>query len=386
MARTGPIVDKVAGFSRIGTANQKLIGQTDDFVWHAAATELAAWTEQRMVNRTDVWGAYSYPKYRRQGGSNSFTAPSKKRRGQEFLGSEIIKRHYQGTSEGHVIGLHAIGVENTSKWIVIDIDKHGNDLADATINFVAAKYWYDRLTSEGFKPLLSDSNGAGGFHLLVVFTKSIPSIKAFNFGRWIVHDYADRNLSQAPESFPKQPDLNESRPFGSWCRLPGRHHTRQHWTRVWNGSAWLEGREAIDTILSTDGDTPSLIPGDMSIDDRRRSSDDDRNSFTPSRHRKDHWLQILSGCDQGCRHVSLTQFAGHLLGHGIDRYVVAAICVMWNERRNRPPLPEGHVVRTVTDLARRNKDSSQRTPAVIFPEGSPQKIKEAFRRHARGKL
>src|SRR5262249_34722510 len=43
-------------------------------------------------------------------------------------------------------------------------------------------------------------------------------------------------------------------------RLPGRHHTRDHWSRVWDGARWLDGAEAVDQILRRDGGAPTLIP------------------------------------------------------------------------------------------------------------------------------
>ena len=46
------------------------------------------------------------------------------------------------------------------------------------------------------------------------------------------------------------------RDYGDWLRLPGRHHSREHYTRIWNDepfadTPWLDGHDAIDRILST---------------------------------------------------------------------------------------------------------------------------------------
>ena len=43
----------------------------------------------------------------------------------------------------------------------------------------------------------------------------------------------------------------------------GRHHTREYWSRVWDGEAWLEGDAAIDYLLSFQGDSSKLIPEDV---------------------------------------------------------------------------------------------------------------------------
>src|SRR5262249_20748810 len=62
--------------------------------------------------------------------------------------------------------------------------------------------------------------------------------------------------------------------FGNWVRLPGRHHTRDFWSRVWTGEEWVEGDEAIDLILTIAGDPVRLIPSsviqEVETDRRRR--------------------------------------------------------------------------------------------------------------------
>jgi hypothetical protein len=50
--------------------------------------------------------------------------------------------------------------------------------------------------------------------------------------------------------------------FGNWIRVFGRHHTRNHWTRIWNGSEWLAGHQAIDYLLACGGDPVTCIPAE----------------------------------------------------------------------------------------------------------------------------
>jgi hypothetical protein len=45
--------------------------------------------------------------------------------------------------------------------------------------------------------------------------------------------------------------------------VPGRHHKRDFWSRVWDGGAWREGHEAVDFMLALKRDPPSLIPWDV---------------------------------------------------------------------------------------------------------------------------
>jgi hypothetical protein len=119
--------------------------------------------------------------------------------------------------------------------------------------------WYSRLLDLGFHPLLTDSNGRGGYHLLIILSASIPTPKVFAFMRWLTSDHAGLGLVNAAECFPKQARLEPGR-YGSWLRLPGRHHTREHCSRVWNGSTWLESAAAAEFILALAGDDPALIP------------------------------------------------------------------------------------------------------------------------------
>jgi hypothetical protein len=73
------------------------------------------------------------------------------------------------------------------------------------------------------------------------------------FVEQFVQDYQRRGLDQPPDLFPGTLGSNH---LGSWLRLPGRHHTHPHYTRVyndqpWDDQHWLEGHDAIDRILAT---------------------------------------------------------------------------------------------------------------------------------------
>lgn len=221
--------------------------------WTKRAPQLAQWTFFHLVNRTDVWGGY-LPLSRRDEGRKTVTKPATASRGKITLDAKILESHFCGRSEGDVIGLHAIGPQGTCRWIGWDIDNHGS--ADAAANRTYAVLLFDKLTSMGFTPLLTDSNGNGGFHVLVVFANPIASSAAFTFAKSLI---ANHGLPTVPETFPKQPDLVKLK-FGNWLRLPGRHHTLDHWSKVWNGSEFVADDAAIDRILAIAGDDPQLVP------------------------------------------------------------------------------------------------------------------------------
>lgn len=365
------------------------MGETPGCQWHAAADELAAWTSKYLVNRTDCFGRYLPDRLREGNRSKSYTAPKKEQRFDGALSEEIIAQHYRGEDHGHLVGLHAISKDNTSRWLVIDVDKHGeNDPASPQANAGAMKSWGIKLRLEGFHPLLMDSNGDGGYHLLVVFNEPAPSNRVYDFGHWIVRDHVKRGLFHEPEIFPKQPNVNPNRPYGSWCRLPGRHHTRDHWTRVWVDGQWLEGRPAIDAIVATSGDSPSLIPEGVANESVAGTTTGASNIATVStagQQRQgrvgvapnpqtprytspdaEFWLGVLKGRGPGGRHEATLQLAGHLLGKRIDPRVVEELCVLWNALRNNPPKDDDVIRATVQDLAQRDATAAPRSTTTTL--------------------
>lgn len=230
-----------------------------------ATADLVRWTFARLVNRTDCYGGYRPPEewgreYRRKDGTTGQLGQQTTHK--RPLTAGRLARHFRARGRTDVIGVHSTSIENTSLWGATDIDAHDGGRADPEANLRAALAWYARLVQLGFRPLLVDSNGKGGYHLWTLFATPIPTALAYAFARWLVADHREHDLAVAPETFPKQPRVDPGR-FGNWLRIPGKHHSRPHWSKVWNGSAWLEGRAAADGILVLAGDAPSLIPTEV---------------------------------------------------------------------------------------------------------------------------
>ncbi|MEM7785047.1 MAG: hypothetical protein AAF623_16980 [Planctomycetota bacterium] len=222
--------------------------------WRERAGELGHWAMERLVNRTDIWGRYLAPKYRGEEQKNkAITAPFQRERGKIFLQVSSLIKHFKAKDGGGVLGLHSASKEGTSRWMAIDIDLHDDDDLSVTRegNYVAALAWRDQLVKFGLDPLLTDSNGKGGFHLLVVFERAMATRSVQRFCKDLVANYQLLGVDREPDLFPG----SSSNHAGSWLRLPGRHHTKNHFTRVWNDEpwsndqTWLEGHEAIDRIL-----------------------------------------------------------------------------------------------------------------------------------------
>jgi hypothetical protein len=240
--------------------------------WRLRASDLACWATARLVNRADAWGGYRPLHERGQeftktdgtvgklGAQTTRPAPSK--RGRVLLTEAVLRRHFAGHAVEHIVGLHSTSRENLSRWGGIDIDHHGASSTAPDINLAAALGWYGKLCNLGFVPLLTDSNSKGGYHLLVLFREPVPTPQVFAFLKWLVADFRFYGFPVAPESFPKQPQINPGR-YGNWLRLPGRHHTREHWSRVWDGATWLDGEAAVSLLLNLAGDCPLMIPADL---------------------------------------------------------------------------------------------------------------------------
>jgi len=225
--------------------------------WVRYAPQLAEWTMEHLVNRRDVWSQYII----KNGEVSVVMLPIKERRkiGAEMITMRKLVRHYSGRAIPHLIGLHSISDHNTCKWFAVDIDLHDELIANADevvyANTAAVFEWAQRLRDQGFDPLVMDSNGVGGFHIWVVFDKEYPLADTYDFADQLRSDWEELGLPRKPEIFPPKREVKpDDLPYG--LRLPGRHHYRQHYTRIYNFDAegeneWLEGGEAIEAILAT---------------------------------------------------------------------------------------------------------------------------------------
>ncbi|MGK0190570.1 MAG: hypothetical protein ACI9R3_006399, partial [Verrucomicrobiales bacterium] len=234
--------------------------------WKQRSTELASWAMDRLVNRRDVWGQYTGPSQRKRG-QKALTLPQKSMRGQDMVTLDKLARHFGSLRRDHLIGLHAASPEEHCLWLAIDIDLHDPEAEDAAdverCNFTAATRWWKRLQQMGYDPLLYDSNGAGGYHLWILFEEPAPMAHVHALGQQLIADWQALNLDAKPETFPKSGKLGGDK-MGAWLRLPGVHHSRDHITRVWSGDAWLdepweEGNAAIDAILRTKPGPPPPV-------------------------------------------------------------------------------------------------------------------------------
>ena len=230
--------------------------------WKQRAPELAEWAMEFLVNRKDVWGQYSVltPSERIKEGRSykAMTLPRKDMRGADMVTLDKLTRHFASRHhhKPQIIGLHTKSKQTTSKWLGIDIDCHDSDSVaaedHARRNLNGALKWWHDFQKMGYDPLLIDSNGAGGYHLWVLFKEPAPTEDVYALAKSIVTQWESNNLDEEPETFPKK--VKEGS-LGAWFRLPGLHHTREHYGKIWSGDdwlddPWLDGHAAVDAMLS----------------------------------------------------------------------------------------------------------------------------------------
>jgi len=226
--------------------------------WLRYADRLAEWTMEHLVNRRDVWSQYVV----KNGEVGVVMLPVKERRksGAEMVTMNKLRRHYSGRAISHLIGLHSISDHSTCKWFAVDIDLHDETIADAdevaVNNLAAAMEWSAKLRELGMDPIVFDSNGVGGYHIWTLLDREYPLEDTYNFADALRSNWEELGLPRKPEIFPPKPHVDkDDLPYG--LRLPGRHHYRQYYSRVYNFDAlegeneWLEGGEAIEVMLAT---------------------------------------------------------------------------------------------------------------------------------------
>ena len=241
--------------------NKRLLWIAEE--WIRYAPRLAEWAMERLVNRRDVWSQYTIKNDR----ISVVMLPIKERRklGTDMVTMNKLERHFSGKQPNHLIGLHSISDHSTCKWFAIDIDLHDESVANADeiieANWNATMTWSARLKEMGMDPLVLDSNGAGGFHIWCLLDDEYPLADVYDFCDSIRADWKELDLPRKPEQFPPKREVApDDLPYT--LRLPGRHHTRPHYTRVYNFDFpdepdWLDGGEAIEVMLAA---RPTPLP------------------------------------------------------------------------------------------------------------------------------
>ncbi len=209
-------------------------------IWSDSADALADWSLSRIFVRRDVFGKTG--------------KDGKRITGHDPVTRDLLIRHYQGSEN---IGAHLISPDNLCLCLIADVDAH-DDKADHETNWQCVNLIADTLGKYDLNPLICDSNGNGGYHVREFFKKPVAS----NVVAWLASTIRARlKATGLPdvEIFPKQDEVSIQTPYGNWVRLPGKHHKREHYTRILIKGDWLDGEAAIKALIRVAGDTPAKL-------------------------------------------------------------------------------------------------------------------------------
>ena len=174
-----------------------------------------------------------------------------------------IASHFWSEGKDRV-GAHTVSQKNDCKYGGFDIDLHGDEnVEQAGKNLAYALHLCEGLTDAGFKVVLEDSNGAGGYHVLVFFEGRVPAVDLRSYLVDLGSGYEQHGVDK-PEVFPKQNDLNPDRPFGNYLRLPGKHHKRDHQSVFYDfeRGEWMTVEQSVAYFLELEASRNSvdLVP------------------------------------------------------------------------------------------------------------------------------
>ena len=211
--------------------------------WADHAEQLADWGWKRFINRDDR--VLRYLSEAERSDNCKVIAATRP------LSVADLISHFTCSDRSKIQIAYAIAPDNTCRWGAIDIDAHGicGELR-AKLNLAAAEKLAAELRRHGFAVLVFESDGNGGFHVVVFFAEPLPSADVNFLLRSLVEDWADFGLAERPEIFPKQDELTDKVPIGNGLRLPGLHHTSDFVTRIWSNGECLDGLDAVQHLLA----------------------------------------------------------------------------------------------------------------------------------------
>lgn len=215
---------------------------------------LAVWVLSRLVNRCDVWGLYR-PWIDSDGVEHeTMTAPSRKRRGIDRLDACVLEAHFRDDRFARV-GVHSTSATNTSLYGAIDIDRHDGSAATIAGNLELVRRIVAWCRVHHYHALVEDSNGAGGFHIWILFDSPAPTRDVYALLQRILAE-----IGAVAETYPKQAQLRSGQ-FGNWLRVFGRHPKRPHYSRILGADGkWLSGEAAVNALLRAPVNGAQLLP------------------------------------------------------------------------------------------------------------------------------
>src|SRR5262249_37070635 len=142
--------------------------------WRRRARELAERANEGLGKRPDGWGGDPAPRERGEpppdggGGCATVYTPH------GGLTRAPRVRPFEGPDAHPGVGLHATSPDNPCRWGAFDVDVH-DEATDPAWAFRQACHLHEEASRRGFHPLLTTSNGKGGYHVRIILAAPVPS-------------------------------------------------------------------------------------------------------------------------------------------------------------------------------------------------------------------
>jgi len=232
--------------------------------WQQGAKDLACWAMAHLINRIDAWGLYVRWTDPQGAEHMTRTSPYVNLRGTVTLSERDLVQHFCGVT-GQIMGAHTTSKDDMCKWLCWDFDNHDHSAETATKNLAQAHLLVEHLHDYGFEAIIEDSNGDGGYHVWVLLSSPAPCGAVYAFVQLVTQE-----LSVTAEGFPKQASIGDG--YGNFVRMPGKHHTRDHWSRICINSRWHEGADAVAALLNAPVNDIALLPDPPKPQEQQRTA------------------------------------------------------------------------------------------------------------------
>ncbi len=219
--------------------------------WDRAADRLAEWSLRYLVVRRDIWGSYWMDEW---GKIHPVTLPRAELRPRNLLGPWLLARHYRARHLREIVGTHLLDLEGRCCQGGYDVDRHDERLS-AEQTFAIAVDLYGRLVALGFSPLMTESDGKGGYHVRVILRGLVEGRNLRALLRRVAAE-----SGHMVEVFPKQDRPDTGKKCGNYLRLPGPVKRCNGYARAWDELGWIEAEDVPAYLLSVRGDDPALVP------------------------------------------------------------------------------------------------------------------------------
>jgi hypothetical protein len=144
---------------------------------------------------------------------------------------DLVAAHCAGTE---VLAVAAANEAGMSRWLALDIDNR-NRPDTSTQNLRLARSVYDSYPGD---KLLEESSPNGSYHVWLFLAEPIPATEAVARVKQLAGD--------APvETRPSRGTPAWSSPYhlSDTLRVPGKHPAFGSWSRIWDGSAFVDVRD-----------------------------------------------------------------------------------------------------------------------------------------------